>query len=96
MTELIIIYRIVSLLSVVSNIMERCIYYHIYSFVSKDISEKQHVFSGRSSNAQLLKVYHDNFFQTDVIHLDFSKAFDSVSHSLLIHKLKTSDLMVSF
>ena len=44
MTELIIMYRLVSLLSVVSNIMERCIYYHIYSFVSKDISEKQHVF----------------------------------------------------
>ena len=82
-------YRPVSLLSIVSKIMERCIYNHIYSFVSKDISEKQHVFfSGRSCNTQLLEVYHkigeflDTGFQTDVIYLDFSKAFDSVPHSL--------------
>ena len=89
-------YRPVSLLSIVSKIMERCIYNNIYSFVSKDISEKQHgFFSGRSCNTQLLEVYHkigefvDKGFQTDVIYLDFSKAFDSVPHSLLIHKLKT-------
>ena len=37
-------YRPVSLLSIVSKIIERCIYNHIYSFFSKDISEKQHGF----------------------------------------------------
>ena len=89
-------YRPVSLLSIVSKIMERCIYNHIYSFVSKEISEKQHgFFSGRSCNTQLLEVYHkigdflDKGFETDVVYLDFSKAFDSVQQSLLIHKLKT-------
>ena len=70
-------YRPVSLLIMVSKILERCIYNHIYGFVSKDISEKQHVFfSGRSCNTRLLEVYHkviflDIGFQTDVIYLDF-------------------------
>ena len=72
----------VSLLSIVSKIMERCIYIynHIHSFVSKNISDKQLVFfSGRSCNTQLLEVYHkigeflSKGFQTDVIYLDFTK-----------------------
>ena len=92
-------YRPVYLLSIVSKIMERCIYNHIYSFVSKNISV---FFSGRSCNTQLLDVYHkigeflDKGFETDVIYLDCSKAFDSVPHSLLIHKLKTFGLNGDF
>ena len=63
-------YRPVSLLGIVSKIMERCIYNHIYSFVSKDISEKQYgFFSGSSCDTQLLEVYLlDKGFQTDVIY----------------------------
>ena len=61
--------------------MERYIYNHIYNFVSRDISEKQHgLFLGRSCNTQLLEVYHmigkflDKGFQTDVIYLNFGNA----------------------
>ena len=49
---------------------------------------------GNSCSTQLTGVYHeigsylDSSIQTDIIYLDFSKAFDSVSHILLLHKLK--------
>ena len=48
---------------------------------------------GQSTVTQLLTVYHDilevlaSGQEVDVIHLDFSKAFDKVSHNLLLKKL---------
>ena len=57
----------------------------------------QHGFvKGRSSITQLLGTVHgivrtiDQGEQTDVAFLDFSKAFDSVSHAHLIRKLDQS------
>ena len=67
-----------------------------------DFLEKNHIFSpkqhgfrkGRSCLTQLLQ-HMDYLFQnyldnseTDVIYLDYAKAFDKVDHSILLEKIK--------
>lgn len=88
-------YRPISLLCVASKLMERCVYNHMLTAVKPFIHPLQHGFmKGRSCTTQLLSVYNrvgqclDRGKQTDIVYLDFSKAFDSVSHRLLIHKLQ--------
>ncbi|XP_069108974.1 uncharacterized protein [Argopecten irradians] len=58
-------------------------------------TKEQHGFrQGRSCTTQLLEcledwtISMDEGHNTDVIYLDFSKAFDKVCHSLLLHKLE--------
>ncbi len=88
-------YRPISLLCITSKILERCIYNRIFPQIKSLLNIVQHGFlKGKSTTTQLLLVLVDlinnigNGLQTDIIYLDFSKAFDSVSHKLLIHKLK--------
>ena len=66
----------------------------VLNHVSPALRQSQHGFMmGRSTVTQLLCFLQeigsalDNGSQTDVVYLDFSKAFDSVSHKLLIKKL---------
>lgn len=72
---------------VASNLVKHCTKYDIlYDF--------QHGFrEGRSCETQLVQLIHDiahnmdQGHQTDLILLDFSKAFDKVNHPKLLHKL---------
>ena len=89
-------YRPVSLTSVCCKVMERVLYCHIVKHLDENgiISEKQFGFrKGRSTEDQLLLTYGEIIRAVDageivdVIYLDFSKAFDLVSHSVMLEKI---------
>lgn len=67
----------------------------IYTKTKKNIHANLFGFlKDKSTQSQLLKFYNkvhinqEKGVQTDVVYLDFAKAFDCVSHKLLCHKLK--------
>ena len=89
-------YRPVSLTSVCCKILEHIICKHILNHLDKHniLTSLQHGFrSNHSCESQLVITMHDimqnfdNKKQTDLIILDFSKAFDTVPHNKLLFKL---------
>ena len=90
-------YRPVSLTSVICKILEHIITKHIRNHLDKHniLSPYQHGFRYKHScESQLLITTHDLMkhqdkkHQVDVAVLDFSKAFDTVPHLLLLGKLR--------
>ena len=88
-------YRPISLLSLISKTLEKVVNMHVSNFVKPSLNKVQHGFCRkRSCTTQLLSVYHDvgkaldSGNEADMIYLDFSKAFDSVSHRKLVLKLE--------
>ncbi|CAB4042628.1 Hypothetical predicted protein [Paramuricea clavata] len=76
-------YRPISLLCVLSKVLERCIHNHSYLHLAPLIYDRQHGFvRGKSTTTQLLEVYQDimesvvSGEEVDAIYLDLSKAFD--------------------
>ena len=89
-------FRPISITSHIIKTFERIIKDHLVEFVEKNnlINNNQHGFrSGRSCLSQLLS-HHCNILDnmvtgchTDVIYLDYTRAFDRVDHELLLKKL---------
>ena len=86
----------ISLLPIVSKVLERCVFNCLYDHINNLITPLQHGFlRNRSCVTQLLSVLHtigqnlDKNIQMDVIYFDFAKAFDTVNHNVLLPKLKT-------
>lgn len=89
-------YRPVSLTSVLSKQLEHIICHHMLNHLDKHsvLTSLNHGFrSGYSCETQLVVTAHDivNSYdkneQVDIMILDFSKAFDTVPHNKLLHKL---------
>ena len=84
-------YRPISLLCNTSKVLEKLIYDKIIDHLNKFISSAQFGFlKNRSVIQQLLILFNqviNTNHQTDVIYLDFRKAFDSVPHNQLLLKL---------
>ena len=96
-------YRPISLLCCISKVLESLVYDRIYDNISPHISTNQFGFlRQRSSVQQLLKFIisiHEAFnhkSQVDTVYFDIRKAFDSVSHGLLLDKLVDIGIYLSF
>ena len=92
-------YRPVSLTPILMKIMEKIVRKKMVAFLSENnlFNPNQHGFmKGRSCLSALLSVYDEIILNlsnsqmscTDMIYLDFAKAFDKVDHGVLLHKLK--------
>lgn len=87
-------YRPISIMSVLSKLLERLIHSVIYPALHKIILPEQHGFVKKRSTTTNLMLFTsfifesiDNREQVDAVYTDFQKAFDKVDHVLLLNKL---------
>ena len=88
-------YRPISLTSLIMKIFEKCIRDELLRLCSQYIHPSQHGFLPNKSCTTQLIPFVDRLAQglsnndrTDVVYFDFAKAFDSVNHDIILHKLK--------
>lgn len=87
-------YRPISKLSTIPKLFEKIIYDDIYPVIRPYIVQEQHGFvDGKSTESNLCEFVDvlfrsmDEGFQVDAVYTDYSKAFDKISHDILLQKL---------
>ena len=90
-------YRPISLLTTISKILEKIMYHRVYSFLHEtgQIYKNQYGFRANHSCeyairqvvGTVIKGLENNQYITCIL-LDLSKAFDTIEHKLLLHKLE--------
>ena len=90
-------YRSVSLTPLFSKVLERIVFTSLITHVRPVLANQQHGFmpsrSCVTNLGTMLGVAWENISagsQTDIIYTDYSSAFQSVNHKLLVHKLSKS------
>ena len=88
-------YRPISLTSLFMKIFEKCITNQLFAACEDLLDPRQHGFlKSKSCTTQMIPFTYDlaltlnNKSKTDIVYFDFAKAFDSVSHDLILKKLK--------
>ena len=90
-------YRPISLLITLSKLLEKCMYTCLYKFMTKNniFYKGKYGFRNKHSCEQAIQNLYGHIVQhkedglkTAAIYLDLSKAFDMISHDLLLKKLK--------
>ena len=101
-------YRPISVLPVLSKVMEKVVFKQVYKYITDNnlLSDNQFGFRpGYSTNTALFTITEnirkkvDQGYVVGLVTLDLKKAFDMVSHEILLYKLKNfgfDDLSVSW
>jgi retron-type reverse transcriptase len=91
-------YRPIAIISPFSKVLERLVYNQVFSFIEKQKIIFEYQFSFRKGHStehailetiEYLKTAIDENKVTCAIFLDFSKAFDTIDHKILLDKMNS-------